>query len=74
MQRLRLAFRRGIPRRSLLVALVVGPLLTLINQAEAIADPGEFSFLKFALTLLVPYVVATVGALGTVDAGDGNDR
>ncbi len=60
----RLAVSNGVPRRAMIVALVVGPLLTLINQGDAIASGGEINWLKAGLTFLVPYVVATVGAVG----------
>lgn len=61
---LRTAFSNGIPRRSLNVALIVGPLLTLINQPEALSEPSAFSYWKFLLTMVVPYIVATIGAVG----------
>lgn len=59
-----LATSRGVPRRSLYVALIVGSVLTLINQYDAIPSLGDkpFSFLKALLSYCVPYCVATYGA------------
>jgi len=59
----RLCFTDGVPRRSLAVALVVGTILNLINQADALFGTRAFSPLKAALTYLVPYCVATYGAV-----------
>lgn len=60
-------FLRYVPmlRRSLLTALVVGTILTAINQGTVLADgdfPGEL-FWKIPLTYCVPFCVATWGAL-----------
>lgn len=59
------ATSNGVPRRSFVVALVVGPILTLINQGDAIWGAGSLDLVKAALTFLVPYVVATIGAVTT---------
>ena len=51
--------------RSLLTALVVGTILTAINQGTVLAD-GDFPaelFWKVPLTYCVPFCVATWGAL-----------
>jgi len=60
-----LAVSDGIPRRSLYVALVVGVILTLINQYDAIPGFGDkpFDTLKALLSFCVPYCVATYGAV-----------
>lgn len=60
-----LAISGGIPRRSFYVALVVGMVLTLINQYDAIPGLGNKSFdtLKAFLSFCVPYCVATYGAV-----------
>ncbi len=57
------AASNGVPRRSLVVAMVVGPILTLINQGDALWGAGSLDLVKAALTFLVPYVVATIGAV-----------
>ena len=52
-------------RRSLLVALIVGTILTAINQGNVILR-GDFPvslYWKIPLTYAVPYCVATTGAI-----------
>ena len=58
------ALSDGIPRRSAIVALVVGPILTAINQGDRLVTGEELNWLKVCLTFMVPYMVATVGAVG----------
>lgn len=58
----RLATSPSIRRRSLVVALVVGTVLTLINQGDALLQGHDLNWLKAALTYAVPYCVATYGA------------
>lgn len=53
----------GVPRRSLTVALIVGAVLNLINQGDALLRNGDISLVKMALTFVVPYCVATYGAV-----------
>jgi hypothetical protein len=53
----------GLPRRSLYVALVVGTVLNLINQGDALLGAAPVNWLKLALTYLVPYAVCTYGAV-----------
>ena len=53
----------GVPRRSFYVALVVGTILNLINQGDAIFDLGSVNWLKVLLTYFVPYAVCTYGAV-----------
>jgi len=53
----------GVPKRSLLVAVVVGTVLNLINQGDALIGHGHFDPVKAALTFAVPYCVATYGAV-----------
>lgn len=45
------------------MSLVVGPVLTLINQFHALTEPATLNPWKAALTFLVPYCVATVSAV-----------
>ena len=52
-------------RRSLIIALIVGTILTAINQGNLIVQ-GDFPLdlaWKVPLTYCVPYLVATTGAL-----------
>jgi hypothetical protein len=60
---LRYAMQGGVPGRSLRVALVVGTVLTLINQGDAILATARVDWLKALLTYAVPYAVSTYGAV-----------
>ena len=53
----------GIPKRSFYVAMVVGTVLNLINQGEALFGASSINWTKIVLTYFVPYVVATYGAI-----------
>jgi hypothetical protein len=59
----RCAFSDGVPRRSFLVALVVGTILNLINQGDALLDATPINWFKIILTYFVPYAVCTYGAV-----------
>ena len=56
---------RPLLRRSTLIALVVGSVLVAINQGDTlVAGRGDMALIwKVPLTYLVPFVVATWGAL-----------
>jgi hypothetical protein len=49
----------------LYVALVVGTVLNLINQGDAILAMGHVSWVKIVLTYCVPYAVCTYGAVSS---------
>jgi hypothetical protein len=53
----------GIPLRSGCVALVVGTILNLINQGDAIFGATSINWIKIVLTYFVPYAVSTYGAV-----------
>ena len=53
----------GVPRRSFYLALVVGTVLNLINQGDALIGSVPIDWLKLILTYCVPYVVCTYGAV-----------
>jgi hypothetical protein len=53
----------GVPRRSLWVAIIVGTILNLINQGDALLAGGGLNIAKLLLTYAVPYCVATYGAV-----------
>jgi hypothetical protein len=57
------AFSEGVPRRSFLVAIVVGTILNLINQGDALLGAAPINWIKMVLTYLVPYAVCTYGAV-----------
>ena len=57
---------RAIVRRALITALIVGTILTLVNQGDRLLA-GDLSgpmLLKMGLTYCVPYCVSTSGAVG----------
>jgi len=59
----RCATSGGVPQHSLVVALVVGLILNLINQGDALFAGRRLDWAKIALTFLVPYAVSTYGAV-----------
>jgi hypothetical protein len=52
-----------VPRRSLWVAGIVGTVLNLINQGDAVVAGQHLDAAKLALTYIVPYIVSTYGAV-----------
>jgi len=59
----RLATTGRVPQRSLIMAVAIGSLLSLINQYDAMFGIVAFNWYKAALTYCVPYIVATYGAV-----------
>ena len=59
----RYALSDGVPRRSLVVALIVGTILNLINQGDALVTGMPIHVAKLLLTYMVPYCVSTYGAV-----------
>ena len=45
------------------MALIVGTVLNLINQGDALFGEGHLNLAKMILTFAVPYCVATYGAV-----------
>ena len=65
------ARRREIVLRAVKVALIVGTVLTAINQGDAILS-GEITAgvaAKIGLTYLVPYCVSTYAAVQALRSG-----
>ena len=60
---LQCAVSDGIPQRSLTVAAIVGTVLNLINQGDALLGYAELNWVKLLMTYCVPYLVATYGAV-----------
>lgn len=58
-----LAFKNGMPLSALKVAVVVGSILNLINQGDAIFGEAPVEVLKLLLTYTVPYCVYTYGCV-----------
>jgi hypothetical protein len=62
---LRICFRREHLRRTLRIALVVGTILTLINQLDVIlkGDAVTLTWIKAGLNYCVPFIVSNLGLL-----------
>ena len=67
---LTLARADGIPRRSFVVSVIVGTVLVAINQGDVILAGEMPNWLKIGLTYLVPYCVATYGAVSAKQAAE----
>ncbi len=65
---MRVAVEPAVARRAVLYAVVVGTLLIVINYGDAIVrgDTGTSQLLRMALTVLVPYAVATASSVGAI--------
>lgn len=61
----RIATRRSNLRRTVLTALIVGTLLFLINQLDVVLAGRAtwVTWVKGAVTYLVPFAVANIGVL-----------
>ncbi len=57
------ALTDGVPIRSLYVAFIVGTVLNIINQGDALLVVGSINWVKIVLTYIVPYCVCTYGAV-----------
>ena len=60
-------------RQSLLVALVVGTILCLINQGDALISGQPLNVWKIVLTFIVPFLVSTYGAWNMARASMSGD-
>ncbi len=60
---IRLATTEGVPRRAFWVAVVVGSILNLINQGDALFAGAAIHWGKLILTYAVPFAVSTHGAV-----------
>lgn len=63
---LKLALSNDLPSRAISVSIIVGTVLTLINQGDVLFFGQAPNFLKMALTYLVPYCVVTYGAVSAM--------
>jgi hypothetical protein len=61
----RICMQREHLRRTVRIALVVGTILTLINQADVIirGDATALTWVKAALNYCVPFIVSNLGLL-----------
>jgi hypothetical protein len=57
-----------VPLRALGVTVVVGTLLNLINQGNALLGHGAIDWVKLDVTYMIPYCVATSGATARLPA------
>lgn len=63
-----LCFSKSIVKRASITALVVGTILVVINHGDALLK-GQLDnshLFKIVLTVLVPYMVATVSSASTI--------
>lgn len=62
---IRICMRREHLRRTIRIALVVGTILTLINQADVIVrgDATTLTWVKAAGNFVVPFIVSNLGLL-----------
>ena len=60
-----------ILRRSLVVALIVGTLLSVINQLSVITsgDATGATWVRIGANYAIPFVVSSIGALSGLSAG-----
>ncbi len=63
---LKIAMQPGILKRSAIVAVIVGTILNLINQGDAMMAGAQINVFKCLLTYMVPFCVATYGAVGAL--------
>lgn len=61
------AMRPQILKRSAIVAVIVGTILNMINQGDAIGS-SSFNLAKCLLTYTVPFCVATYGSVSALIA------
>jgi len=75
-QAVRICFKREHLRRTLRIALVVGTILTLINQLDVIlkGDAGTLTWIKAGLNYCVPFIVSNLGLLAGKRADDERAR
>jgi hypothetical protein len=62
---IRICLRREHLRRTVRIALVVGTILTIINQADVIlgGDATALTWVKTGLNYCVPFIVSNLGLL-----------
>jgi hypothetical protein len=63
---LRQTFAPALVRRYLAVAMVVGTILNLINQGDALLSGAPLNWFKICLTYCVPFLVASYGSYSAI--------
>lgn len=59
----RYSMANGVPRRSFILAIIVGTIINLINQGDFLMAGEPLNWLKIGLSYILPYCVATYGAV-----------
>ena len=74
-KRLQIARRPEVIRTATRFALIVGPVLILINHGDKIimGEMAQLDWLKCFITLLVPYTVSTLSSISAYVACGRND-
>ena len=62
------AFHSSTVKRAIRVGLIVGTILTAINQGDALLAGAGLDWVKVILTYLVPYSASTHGAAAAAQA------
>lgn len=67
---LRVACLPGTLRRTLVIAAIVGTLLSIVNQGDVIirGDADALTWIRVVVNYLVPFCVSTAGFLGACRA------
>ncbi len=68
MEALGRALSWAVAKRSLATTLIVGSVLNLINQGDALLLGGTINWWKIFVTYCVPFCVATFGAYSALRA------
>lgn len=65
---LRLSFSGPVWRRAIKVAVLVGPILVVVNQGDVILQGGMnvVCIVKIGLTFMVPYLVSTFSSVAAL--------
>ncbi len=69
-KKIRIATRREVVKTATKFALIVGPVLALINHGDALLDGtmDTIAWLKVGLTMIVPYSVSTLSSISAYQA------
>ncbi|WP_159651552.1 nitrate/nitrite transporter NrtS [Vibrio atypicus] len=54
--------RKATVRRAAIIALIVGTILNLINQGDALLSDAEINGVKALLTYCVPFIVSLISS------------
>lgn len=65
---LRLTFTFPVLKRSIWVGVIVGTMLNLINQGDALVAAADLVVWKIVLTYFVPFCVASYGSYSALCA------